>query len=96
MEQVWTLSDYQPNAQIVFRSHVHVHVFSGRILGTKMQYVATTPALQAMGSKFGARRCSSLVDFGFMHVDVHADGKWEMPVCHWAHVKAQKATALTL
>jgi len=90
-DQLWNLiwADYeaQDRAEIIIRAHNHWYNFTGddTWLGINL------PALQAMGSKHGARRCSGLVKFGFVHFDVYEDGSYTwMP--HILRVKSQKAT----
>uniref|UniRef100_A0A6M3XVY7 Calcineurin-like phosphoesterase n=1 Tax=viral metagenome TaxID=1070528 RepID=A0A6M3XVY7_9ZZZZ len=90
-EQLWNLiwADYdaQKRADVVLRAHNHYYSYNGddTWLGINL------PALQAMGSKYGARRCSNLVKFGFVHFDVFEDGSFTwMP--HILRVKSQAAT----
>ena len=70
-ERLWNVlwSDERhlaPHADVIIRSHVHYLSMAGGVdwLGI------TTPALQGMGSKYGARRCSGIVDFGLIYFDV--------------------------
>lgn len=90
-EQLWNLiwADYeaQKRADVVLRAHNHYYSYNGddTWLGINL------PALQAMGSKYGARRCSILVKFGFVHFDVYEDGSFTWTP-HILRVKAQKAT----
>ena len=93
--QLWTIAEYQPKSDIIVRSHVHYHVHAGGMLGDRKFLAMTTPALQAMGTRYGATRCSGLVDFGFVHFDINAEGNWEWQA-HVAHIKAQVTTAYTL
>jgi len=94
-DQIWNLiwADYkdQPRARIFIRSHVHYFFHCG-----DTQWLGIiTPALQAMGSKFGARRCVQHIDFGMIHFDVYEDGSYTwMP--HIIPVQAQKASAVKL
>lgn len=57
----------QPRADIFIRSHVHYHNFAGGQHWLAM----TTPALQGEGSKYGMRRCSGVVDFGFVTFEIN-------------------------
>ena len=62
----------QPRADIILRSHVHYFDFTGNA-----EYLAMTlPALQGQGSKFGARQCSGIVDFGLVWFDCYDDGSY--------------------
>jgi hypothetical protein len=78
-EKLWNLlwSEYGefPKADVIIRSHVHYFAYAGgfRWLGI------ITPALQFMGTKYGARRMSNTVDLGLIHIDVNAkdDYTWK-------------------
>lgn len=69
--QVWSMNDVQPRADVVIRSHVHFY----RCGDDGRQLLVITPALQGFGSKYGARRCSGVVDIGFISFDVFPHGK---------------------
>lgn len=75
-ERVWNLlwneRNYAPKADVIIRSHVHYHEFSGNPTHLAM----TTPALQAPGSDYGVRQCSGIVDFGFISFDIYEDGSY--------------------
>jgi len=61
---VWAHEKKQhPDSQVLVRSHVHYHVYGGK-KGLAPWVALTTPALQGLGSKFGERICSGLVDWG--------------------------------
>ena len=62
---IWADSDYTPRADVLVRSHVHYHKTSGDVVRPRLRL--TTHALQAMGSKWGGRKCSGLVTFG-LHI----------------------------
>jgi hypothetical protein len=80
----------QTKADILIRSHVHYHNFAGGPDWIAM----TTPALQGAGSKFGARRCSGKVDFGFITFTVDKGTfSWKQ---HIAKLVEQKAPLLKL
>lgn len=53
-------------ADVIVRSHVHYHAYAG-IPG---QLIMTTPGLQGYGTRYGERRLSGLIDFGFVYFDV--------------------------
>lgn len=74
---LWAASGHQARANLLIRSHVH-RCFG--ILDPAMNFQAyTTPALQGMGSKFGARQCDSLpVHFGFLVADVESPKHWSV------------------
>jgi hypothetical protein len=84
---LWAERGQRPKADVVVRSHVHYHSFCGG----DGWLALTTPALQGLGSKYGARQCSGTVDIGFIVLDVKSkrDWSWEsfiMPL------DAQRAT----
>jgi len=87
---IWNEADYQPRAQIYIRAHTHAHEGSMWMAGARQKWAFIIPALQGMGSKWGARRMSGTVDFGFMHFDIGAKGEIEWQ-SHIAFVRAQKA-----
>ena len=64
--QLWALRGEFPSADVLIRSHVHYHAFSGNVEGVAM----TTPALQGYGSKFGSRIPSGTVDVGFITFEI--------------------------
>jgi hypothetical protein len=74
-ERVWNVLWHEregaPKADVIIRSHVHYHEYSGNPTHLAM----TTPALQGWGSKYGERQCSGIVDIGFVHFDVE-DGAY--------------------
>jgi hypothetical protein len=87
---LWAERGVSPKAQVIIRSHVHYFNYCGGPDWVAM----TTPALQGFGSRFGARRMSGLVDFGFVVFTVD-NGRftWE-PVL--ASVEAQRSTVIKL
>ena len=77
----------QPRADVLLRWHVHYHQFCGGPDKLGM----TLPALQCMGTKFGARQCSGIVHWGMVHFDV-ADGRLADWQSHVVTLKTQAAT----
>lgn len=73
--QLWALRDGAPKADILLRAHVHYFNFCGGPTWLGM----TLPALQGLGSRYGVRQCSGVVDFGFVHFDIYPGGSytWE-------------------
>lgn len=71
-ERSWEIEKYvrevlnkNGNAQlpsVIIRSHVHYFKYCG----DEHFFGCTTPALEAPGTKFGARRCSGTVSWGFL------------------------------
>jgi len=89
--QLWAERDLIPKANAIIRGHVHYHNYCGG-----PDWVAMTlPALQGMGSKFGSRRCSGLVDFGAVIWDIDDSGnaKWHSDT---VFIKEQKARTIKL
>ncbi len=69
---LWAERGENEKSNIILRSHVHYHVFSG-----ERGWVAMTlPALQGYGSKFGARRMSGTVDYGLVSFDIVGKDNW--------------------
>lgn len=73
-ERVWDAiwhdeKDQHPKSRVLVRSHVHFHNYCGKN-GPDWWLAMTLPALQGLGSKYGARQCSGVVDFGFVWMDV--------------------------
>lgn len=64
---LWKDQGETPQSDIIIRSHVHYFSFCGEHTWLAM----TTPALQGLGSQFGARRCSGTVHFGMVLFDVY-------------------------
>ena len=58
----WSERKLTPAADIILRSHVHYLSYAGD--GRRL--AITTPAMQGYGTKYGSRRCSGLVDVGFL------------------------------
>ena len=88
---LWSLRDEQPKADVFIRAHVHYHVYCG-----DNDFLAmTAPALQGMGSRYGSDRCSGTVDFGLVVFDIDSKGgyTWQSYI---AKLEAQKAKALKL
>jgi hypothetical protein len=90
---LWADRDYAPRANVLVRSHVHYFNAAMDTIEPRLQL--TTPALQAMGTRFGSRRCEGLVDFGFIVFETHRGEVTRFePVM--AKLKSQKATALVI
>jgi len=70
---LWAEHGEYPKGDILLRSHVHYYAFCGGF-GWKA-YI--TPALQAAGTKFGVRRATGTVDWGFLAFDVYGKGDYE-------------------
>jgi len=97
-EQLWNLvwAEYeeQPRADILVRAHVHWYLGCDFVVNGRPKRVSTIPALQGMGTRFGARQMSSHVDFGLVHVDIDTKTGSYTWVPHLAELAAQKAHPL--
>jgi len=81
---IWSDLGRTPKANIIIRSHVHYHRFSG----DHRYLVMTLPAMQGYGTKFGGRRCSGVVDIGFVYWEIEGDKyTWKSFVCEPASLK---------
>ncbi len=67
----WVAVGEQPKADVLVRSHTHRFC----LIRTEDTIGISTPALQAYGTKFGARQCSRKVQFGMVVLDVWPDGE---------------------
>lgn len=67
----WAVLGEQPKADVLVRAHTHrfCHIKIEDCIGISI------PALQAYGTKFGARACSRKVQFGLVALDVWPDGE---------------------
>lgn len=65
----WALLKEQPKADVIVRAHTHRYC----ILKLEDCIGISIPALQAYGTKFGARQCVRKVQFGLIALDVWAD-----------------------
>ena len=73
----WASAGRQPLGDIILRGHVHYCVEATPIVGDRQILCMTCPALQGVGTEFGAEQCSGTVDFGLAWFDVNADGSYE-------------------
>lgn len=72
-DTLWAVEKQQhPKSDVIVRSHVHYFSFcgDGNYLGL------TTPALQGLGGKYGARMCAGTIDFGITYF-ICNQGKYE-------------------
>jgi hypothetical protein len=69
--QLWSIDEQQPLANVIIRSHVHYFGYHGGV-----DYLAmTTPAFQGYGSKYGVRKCSGRVDIGLVWFKISDQGE---------------------
>jgi len=89
---IWERHEQQPRSDVILRSHCH---YKG-VTGIPNDWLGfTLPALQGQGTKYGARQCSGVVDYGFMTFDCYPGGKYTWQV-HDLPVRFQKRTARKL
>jgi len=90
--KIWAEKGQRPKADVIVRSHVHYFQHCG--WGSPRWLGITTPALQGLGSKYGARRVSGTVDFGVVYFDItnKEDYAWGWDI--EAGVDAQHATIM--
>ena len=88
---LWQERNLTPRSDFIIRSHVH---YFSKIEDSEFTAI-TTPALQGMGTKFGSRKCSGLIDFGFIHFDIKANGDVTM-VKHIAKLESQIASTTVI
>jgi len=67
----WAGLGEQPKANVLVRAHTHRFI----MMRIEDCIGITIPALQAYGTKFGARQCSRKVQFGLLALDVWPDGE---------------------
>jgi hypothetical protein len=72
---LWAEAGDQPRGQFIVRSHVHYCEGAYKWIGPKRVEAMTTPALQAMGTRYGARRCSGIVNWGLLVFDIDESGR---------------------
>lgn len=88
---LWAERDYQPKASVILRGHVHYAAHCGEPGWLAM----SVPALQGMGTKYGARRCSGIVHWGITIFTVDTDGGFDWN-CEVVTIDSQKAKALKI
>ena len=92
---IWAEAGEQPKADWTVRSHVHYCVGNFQFIGNKCKWGIITPALQAMGSRYGARYCSNTVHYGIVTWDITSKGN-----CNWqpivAEIESQQAQAVVV
>jgi len=68
---IWAERGEKPKANFFIRAHVHYHAF----VGNTERIGLINPALQGMGSNYGAERFSGTVDWGFTVIDVEKNNR---------------------
>jgi len=90
---LWAEALDQPRADMIVRSHVHYCITGSNWSGEKHREFLVTPALQAMGTRFGAQRMSGIVTWGLVAFDIDTEGRiaWRHYGIH--RLDATRATA---
>lgn len=92
---MWSLRNMAPKADVFLRGHVHYHVDCGGVRNGRPWRAMTLPALQGPGSKFGVRQCEGEVNFGFVVFHVSPEGRFTWDV-HEFQPKAGQPVASVL
>ena len=79
---LWRDAGVNPDVDVLVRSHVHYAGFCG----APGYLLLTTPALQGLGSRYGARQCSGIVNWGMTVFDVEESGEYS-----WRFITPRKA-----
>jgi hypothetical protein len=87
-QQLWSEPGRVPQAQVLLRSHVHYHQY----VGGPGWLAMTLPPLQAAATRYGARECEGLVDWGVTWFRVSAGRvlAWEAEI---AQLEAERCSA---
>jgi hypothetical protein len=77
-EWLWNLiwhdqNGQQPKADVFIRAHAH---YAFQVSEPNRWMAIAIPALQAAGTKYGARRRSGVVHFGLVCIDCYPDGEY--------------------
>jgi len=87
---MWAEKKQRPKADVIIRSHVHY--FAAAVMSNFL--AMTTPSLQGLGTKYGARRVSGTVDFGVVHFDVKSKEDYQWGWIIPAYVDAERVQVL--
>lgn len=66
----------QPQSDILLRAHVHYFAYCGGRNERGDWLACSLPALQRARTKYGSRRCSGKVDFGFLTFEIGRNRSW--------------------
>jgi hypothetical protein len=93
-QSLWAGLGQQPDANLIIRSHIHRCISVSEPQSNKAGWV--TPALQGLGSRYGARQCDGVpVTFGFLELTVESKDRWGV-TAHIAPLSMQKATVIKI
>jgi len=91
---LWSEVGQQPRANLIIRSHIHRCISVSEPQRNQAGWV--TPALQGLGSRYGARQCDGVpVTFGFLELFVHSKTDWGVKA-HICPFSYQKATVIKI
>lgn len=78
--QVWAADGLQPEADVYVRAHVHYHQVVSSFNQRKNRYrtAFSNLPLQFWHTKYGARRCSGMVHYGFTVLTVKPSGEYHL------------------
>jgi len=88
---IWAMRDEQPKADLLIRSHVHYYSYCE----TPDYAALTLPALQGMGSRYGAKQCIGTVDWGVVLIEIFPDGNFMLHP-KLRKIKEQKTKAVVI
>lgn len=71
---LWSQLENNPTADIVVRSHTHTFLS----IKDGFRTAIILPALQGAMTKFGTKRCSKVVHWGFAYADIYEDKSFEV------------------
>lgn len=88
---LWARDGAQPDAQLFLRGHVHYYQQVGGWESGRQWAAATCPALQLARTRYGARRCSGIVHFGLLLIEIRENGTFsvEPRIAALAHNRAE-------
>ena len=88
---IWAEMEAQPRANVTVRGHTHRCLIVDAVGPRNTpKYGVTMPALQAAHTKYGARRCSGIVHFGFIVAEIPPKGECIIWKKHILTVQATK------
>jgi len=88
LNQLWSdRADGQPRADVILRGHTHYHAGTferGRV-------AMTVPCLQLASGRYGMRKCSGLIDIGFVIFEIGDKGgyTWHAHIAELPELRAQ-------
>ena len=93
-EQWFLDGEGQPLADVILRAHVHKFDYFGGMRGERPWIAIKQLALQAASTKYGSRRCSGVVHWGLIEVDIE-NGAFDFTF-HIRNILANKTEAIKI